>query len=229
MFYFESGSLPRTSRCPTAKGTMSAGHEEEEEPENCGFLNRKFAERCTAHGFSRIASSRGSRIRQLLWVIIVVIAVGGFLYHISFLTSNYFSYPIMTATEEVHADELHFPSITVCNMNIMRKSYFEDYLKEVAARAGSPVSTSAGRPEANVMAKNKDLFSPTTKGYVDDEETEVCYKTVEEFLKSSRTMDLSDMWMNFIATKEHLLKFGHKANELVVQCTYNARNCFDET
>ncbi|KAH7954366.1 hypothetical protein HPB49_018043 [Dermacentor silvarum] len=165
----------------------------------------------------------------------------------SFLTSNYFSYPIMTATEEVHAEELHFPAITVCNLNLLRKSSFDDYLKDIAARAGNPSSatTTTAVPEGGggvagartAHGKTRDMFSPTTKGYsssgnggngVDDEEDEVCYKTVDEFLKSSRTMDLSDMWMNFIATKEQLQKFGHQANDLVVQCTYNARNCFDE-
>ncbi|XP_064482289.1 acid-sensing ion channel 4-A-like [Ornithodoros turicata] len=167
-----------------------------------GQLNRGFAERCTAHGFSRIATTRG--LRQLLWTVIVVIALGGFLYHISFLTSNYFSYPVVTATEEVHAEELHFPSITVCNLNIMKKSYFEDYLKDIAEHAGGPMAE-------------------------EDGEDYVCYRTLDEFLKKSRTMDLSDTWMNFIATKEHLIKFGHQGDELVTQCTYNARNCFDET
>ncbi|CAN7998564.1 unnamed protein product, partial [Ixodes hexagonus] len=208
---------------------MYTNKEIEDELVTCGLLNKHFAERCTAHGFSRIASTGSNGLQRLTWVCIVIVAVGGFLYHISFLTSNYFSYPIMTATEEVHADELHFPSITVCNLNLMRKSFFEDYLKDVAAKSGYPISATTERPSGNLKTKTKDLFSPTTKGYSYDDDTEVCYKTVEEFLKTSRTMDLSDMWMNFIATKEHLMKFGHKANDLVVQCTYNARNCFDET
>ncbi|KAG0419213.1 hypothetical protein HPB47_004269 [Ixodes persulcatus] len=208
---------------------MYTDKEIEEELVTCSLLNKHFAERCTAHGFSRIASTGDNSLRRLIWIIIVIVAVGGFLYHISFLTSNYFSYPIMTATEEVHAEELHFPAITVCNLNIMRKSSFDDYLKDVAAKSGFPITTTTERPYGSLKTKTKDLFSPTTKGYSYDDDTEVCYKTVEEFLKTSRTMDLSDMWMNFIATKEHLVKFGHKANDLVVQCTYNARNCFDET
>ncbi|KAM7291342.1 hypothetical protein ISCGN_027915 [Ixodes scapularis] len=208
---------------------MYTDKEIEEELVTCSLLNKHFAERCTAHGFSRIASTGDNSLRRLIWIIIVIVAVGGFLYHISFLTSNYFSYPIMTATEEVHAEELHFPAITVCNLNIMRKSSFDDYLKDVAAKSGFPITTTTERPYGSLKTKTKDLFSPTTKVYSYDDDTEVCYKTVEEFLKTSRTMDLSDMWMNFIATKEHLVKFGHKANDLVVQCTYNARNCFDET
>lgn len=212
-----------------------ADTEDDEELEmSFAALNRHFAENCTAHGFNRIATTR--QLRRLVWIVVVVVAVGGFLYHISFLTTNYFSYPIMTATEEVHADELHFPAITVCNLNIMRKSSFDDYLKDVAAKAGVPATTTTTPSPDNgpriFRGKKRDMFSPTTKGYDnsggEEEDTEVCYKTVDEFLKSSRTMDLSDMWMNFIATKDQLIRFGHKANELVVQCTYNARNCFDE-
>ncbi|KAH7968657.1 hypothetical protein HPB52_010513 [Rhipicephalus sanguineus] len=226
---------------PHEKMTDDEGDDEQED--SFGTLNRQFAERCTAHGFNRIASTH--RLRRMLWVVIVVVAVGGFLYHISFLTSNYFSYPIMTATEEVHAEELHFPAITVCNLNLLRKSTFEDYLKDIAAKAGYPTTgfTTTTSPDGGASrtahGKTRDMFSPTTKGYSntngnsggsgDEDDSELCYKTVDEFLKSSRTMDLSDMWMNFIATKDQLQKFGHQANDLVVQCTYNARNCFDES
>lgn len=229
----------RFSHKPAKARAMMAREPAETEDENememsFGALNRHFAENCTAHGFNRIASTRN--LHRLVWIVVVVVAVGGFLYHISFLTTNYFSYPIMTVTEEVHADELHFPAITVCNLNIMRKSSFEDYLKDVAAKAGLPATTTTtAAPDAGPKishGKKRDMFSPTTKGYDnsggEEEDSEVCYKTVDEFLKSSRTMDLSDMWMNFIATKDQLVRFGHKANELVVQCTYNARNCFDE-
>lgn len=225
---------------PHEKMTDDEGEEEQEH--SFGTLNREFAERCTAHGFNRIASTR--RLRRLLWAVIVVVAVGGFLYHISFLTSNYFSYPIMTATEEVHAEELHFPAITVCNLNLLRKSSFDDYLKDIAVKAGYPTTGFATTPWPDgavpraAHGKTRDMFSRTSKGYSnnggnrggsgDEDDGELCYKTVDEFLKSSRTMDLSDMWMNFIATKDQLHKFGHQANDLVVQCTYNARNCFDE-
>lgn len=226
----------------TARHMSTDDEGDDEQEESFGALNRQFAERCTAHGFNRIASTQS--VRRMLWVAIVVVAVGGFLYHISFLTSNYFSYPIMTATEEVHAEELHFPAITVCNLNLLRKSTFDDYLKDIAAKAGYPTggftttpSPDGGAPRTS-QGKTRDMFSPTTKGYSstsgnsggngDDDDGELCYKTIDEFLKSSRTMDLSDMWMNFIATKDQLQKFGHQANDLVVQCTYNARNCFDE-
>ncbi|XP_050039758.1 acid-sensing ion channel 4-A-like [Dermacentor andersoni] len=240
--------LAKAHLTTTADRTETDDEGDDEQERSFGALNRQFAERCTAHGFNRIASTRN--LRRFLWIAVVVVAVGGFLYHISFLTANYFSYPIMTATEEVHAEELHFPSITVCNLNLLRKSSFDDYLKDIAARAGNPsnAATTTAGPDGGggggggavrtAHGKTRDMFSPASKGYsgsgsggngVDDDEEEVCYKSVDEFLKSSRTMDLSDMWMNFIATKDQLQKFGHQANDLVVQCTYNARNCFDES
>ncbi|KAH8024966.1 hypothetical protein HPB51_002380 [Rhipicephalus microplus] len=134
------GGSPTSQAKPHEKMTDDEGEQEQ----SFGTLNREFAERCTAHGFNRIASTR--RLRRLLWAVIVVVAVGGFLYHISFLTSNYFSYPIMTATEEVHAEELHFPAITVCNLNLLRKSSFDDYLKDIAVKAGYPTTGFATTP-----------------------------------------------------------------------------------
>ena len=54
--------------------------------------------------------------------------MGGFLYHISFLLTNYFDYPVATSTEEIHATELEFPTVTICNLNNVKKSKFEAYL-----------------------------------------------------------------------------------------------------
>lgn len=63
----------------------------------------------------------------------------------------------------------------------------------------------------------------------DTRQTAFCYKSVDEFLKRSKTIDLSDIWMSLTVTKDSLLKFGHQEEDLIIHCTYNARNCYNTT
>ncbi|CAL1261505.1 unnamed protein product [Larinioides sclopetarius] len=56
-----------------------------------------------------------------------------------------------------------------------------------------------------------------------------CYRSIYEFLHGSKTVDLSDMWMSLTVTKEGLLKYGHQEDDLIIHCTYNARNCYNKT
>ncbi|XP_023215424.1 amiloride-sensitive sodium channel subunit gamma-like [Centruroides sculpturatus] len=185
----------------------------------CG-LCQAFAYRSSAHGIPRIASSQ-NRFRRFMWIIVFLVAVAGFAYHSIYLILTYLSYPRMTTTEEIHADQIDFPYVTVCNLNPLKKSYFADYLAEI--------STSTPRSTEDTQSDDllEFLTSPSSDDHGDFGGGGICFRSVEEFLQRSRTMDLSDMWMSVIATKENLSKFGHQSKDLVVQCTYNARNCFN--
>ncbi|GFX90999.1 amiloride-sensitive sodium channel subunit beta [Trichonephila clavipes] len=59
--------------------------------------------------------------------------------------------------------------------------------------------------------------------------TAFCYKSIDEFLYRSKTVDLSDIWMSLTVTKDSLQKFGHQEEDLIIHCTYNARNCYNRT
>lgn len=59
--------------------------------------------------------------------------------------------------------------------------------------------------------------------------TAFCYKSIDEFLYRSKTVDLSDIWMSLTVTKDSLQKFGHQDEDLIIHCTYNARNCYNKT
>ena len=40
-------------------------------------------------------------------------------------------------------------------------------------------------------------------------------------------MDLSDMWINLVTTKRQMKEFGHQAADMIVQCSYNSKDCFN--
>ena len=86
-------------------------------------LCRRFAIQSSAHGLKRAATARSTYTR-IFWVVVFFLALTGCTFHCSFLIKTYLSYPRMTITEEIHADEISFPSITVCNLNVFKKVRF---------------------------------------------------------------------------------------------------------
>ncbi|XP_028966785.1 acid-sensing ion channel 1A [Galendromus occidentalis] len=183
-----------------------------------GELNEIFALSVTAHGFARIALTKKHRLRQIFWTLFVIAAMCGFLYHISFLLSNYFDYPVSTSTEEIHATELDFPTVTICNLNNVKKTKFEAYLMRMAKEQDDVAKQTTELP---------DFLATTAASSVKGSDDLQCFRTTDEIVNRSRTMDLSDMWINLVTTKRQIREFGHQAADMIVQCTYNSKDCFN--
>ncbi|KFM76467.1 Amiloride-sensitive cation channel 4-A, partial [Stegodyphus mimosarum] len=147
---------------------------------------------------------------RVFWVTVFLLAMTGCTFHCSFLVRTYLSYPRMTITEEIHADEITFPSITVCNLNVYKKSYVDKQL-EILRQVTQAFYYNATLSVAGI------------------DPTAICYKPFEEFMYRSKTVDLSDIWMSLTVNKDSLQKFGHQEEELIIHCTYNARNCYNNT
>ncbi|GIX94256.1 acid-sensing ion channel 1C [Caerostris darwini] len=92
-------------------------------------LCKNFASQSTTHGLRRISETEGT-IGKLLWTLIFFVALGGLTYHCSFLIQKYLKFSKVTTTEEIHAKELDFPALTVCNLNILKKSFIADQLEK---------------------------------------------------------------------------------------------------
>lgn len=102
---------------------MSVIKSASQEPQQNGSfytLCRNFAVQSSAHGLRRAATAR-SLYTRIFWVTVFILALICCTFHCSFLVKTFLSYPRMTITEEIHADEITFPSITVCNLNIFKK------------------------------------------------------------------------------------------------------------
>ncbi|GBL96527.1 Acid-sensing ion channel 4 [Araneus ventricosus] len=190
---------------PALSAMLSDTHSHPDSTRNSSFyiICRNFAMQSSAHGLQRAASARSVYIR-IFWLTVFIVALICCTFHCSFLVKKFLSYPRMTITEEIHADEIDFPSITVCNLNIFKK--FE-MLRQMTRN-----------PPAN-NSMNPSEIDPTA----------FCYKSIYEFLQESKIVDLSDIWTSFTVTKDGLLKYGHQEEDLITHCTYNARNCHNKT
>lgn len=90
-------------------------------------LCREFAEQATTHGLRRIAETK-TTFGKLFWTFVFLSALAGCFYHCSFLIQKYLKFSKVTTTEEIHAKQLEFPALTVCNMNILKNAFFTEQL-----------------------------------------------------------------------------------------------------
>lgn len=90
-------------------------------------LCREFAEQATTHGLRRIAETK-TTFAKFFWTLFFLSALAGCFYHCSFLIQKYLKFAKVTTTEEIHAKELQFPALTVCNMNILKNDFFTEQL-----------------------------------------------------------------------------------------------------
>lgn len=86
---------------------------------------KRYIEATTAHGVVHIFIGK-SYIRRVLWLIIVLASASGCLYNcvdrIRFLAGA----PTATAITLDRRQEINFPAVTICNLNMLRRDYLEE-------------------------------------------------------------------------------------------------------
>ncbi len=85
---------------------------------------KKYIESTTAHGVVHIFVGK-SVIRRLFWLVIFLGAAGGCLYNITDRILYLADQPTATTISVSRPGSLTFPVLTVCNQNLVRRSYLE--------------------------------------------------------------------------------------------------------
>ena len=84
-----------------------------------------FVSNTSMHGWSFFGSPNGSRTQKLFWLIVLisVIVFGGYLLSNSIMIYMA-SYTIINVKDRTSSlDDIHFPSLVICNINPLRKSF----------------------------------------------------------------------------------------------------------
>ncbi|PRD31484.1 UNVERIFIED_CONTAM: asic1a [Trichonephila clavipes] len=170
---------------------------------NYHTLLATYVNQTTTHGIRKITSSRHPA-RKMFWIIVFLSSLSGCCYHCIYLIGNYASSPKVTITQEKDASFVEFPSITICNLNVIKKDYAHSYFELASVR--------------------KKIKGAATNSTV--KVTNTCYQSEEDLLNQS-AVDLSDTWLSLGVTKDNLSLYGHKAKDLIIQCTYNSKECWD--
>ncbi|XP_071506090.1 epithelial sodium channel subunit beta-like [Diadema antillarum] len=83
---------------------------------------KDFADNTTTHGVPQILRSDRSRLFRLTWAVITATALSALLFQGSNTVIDFFHRPTTSKISLITRKELHFPSITICNLNMMRRS-----------------------------------------------------------------------------------------------------------
>ncbi|KAK3083686.1 hypothetical protein FSP39_001469 [Pinctada imbricata] len=80
----------------------------------------RFAEKTSMQGCAYIYTARVWYAR-LLWILLLLAAIGGMIFHLYYLTNQYIAFPKVTKMT-LNFSNLPFPAVTICNTNIIRLS-----------------------------------------------------------------------------------------------------------
>ncbi|XP_071506084.1 epithelial sodium channel subunit gamma-2-like [Diadema antillarum] len=91
---------------------------------------RDFADNTTTHGVPQILRSDRSCLFRLTWAVITATALSALLFQGSNTIINFFQRPTTSKISIITRKELLFPSVTICNLNMMRRSKLNGNKKE---------------------------------------------------------------------------------------------------
>ena len=90
---------------------------------NQDFVN--FTQNTTLHGINHVTDTNSRLLRRILWFASFLFTTVLFTFFLSRGLIQYFSYPTVASFQYRPVTSLDFPSVTVCNVNMLRKSFME--------------------------------------------------------------------------------------------------------
>ena len=98
------------------------------------FLNKmvkqfhEFCNHTSLHGWRYLADSNMSKPKNIFWFLVLCVSITGATVLIYYNTLTFKNATVITTVESMTAplSEIFFPSITVCNINQARKSFFDE-------------------------------------------------------------------------------------------------------
>ena len=160
----------------------------------------KYIQSSTIHGVVHIFFGK-SKIRRLLWLLIVLSStigcVQGIVNHIIHLSSGPTDTPVSVL--EPGSDGIDFPAVTVCNMNLIKKSFLDNY---TLGPSDPEMSTLIQKVYALDHENN---LNTVCDNHLDHDVSVKSYESLSELLWNGR----------------------HKAEEMIFSCKFIGLNCSD--
>ncbi|XP_041464797.1 degenerin deg-1-like [Lytechinus variegatus] len=214
-----------------------------------------FVDNATTHGIPRFLNSSRSLISRLFWCVVTLGLLGALLYQGSKLVIAFTGRPTTTKISLITESKLEFPSVTICNLNMMRRSKLNGTRFETLANLdvdhhvsgigvddsdydwffSSDDSSSVSTPQESSStspsnrrrrAVPESSDSYSYFGYDYDAFDEIDDPNDwERFYDSSTASDFSDFQAVVRPTIEELREYGHQAKDFILQCTFDTQPC----
>ncbi|XP_035665145.1 acid-sensing ion channel 1C-like isoform X4 [Branchiostoma floridae] len=179
---------------------MSSYEDNEPKPSDINV----FAGNATMHGISHIFTEGSFSFRRFLWAAAFLVCFGMVSYNGYDRVMYYLSYPRVTKLDELEAQMMNFPAITMCNLNPFR---FSKVTKDDLWQVGHALE---------ILDENKKLAHSE---FVDPEHLSTL-RRLAEFGPGYVPKDKDSFSM-----KEFYNRTAHQIQDMVLECSYRGTKC----
>ncbi|KAM6042831.1 acid-sensing ion channel 2-like isoform 1-T1 [Theristicus caerulescens] len=162
-----------------------------------------FANTSTLHGIRHVFVYGPVTIRRLLWTLAFVGSLGLLLVESSDRVAFYFSYQHVTKVDEVVANSLVFPAVTICNLNEFR---FSRLTTNDLYHAGELLALL----DVNLQIPNPHLADPAVLAILQEKANFKQYKP------------------KVFNMQEFLARVGHDLKDMMLYCKFKGQECNHE-
>lgn len=86
-----------------------------------------FAGDTSLHGIKYVYQSENSKIRRIIWSLVLIGALSCLGTQMTVAIIKYYNYDYYTSIKTVQVNNIHFPSVTVCNLNLIYASSIHEW------------------------------------------------------------------------------------------------------
>jgi len=92
-------------------------------------LMTSFAASVSIVGLRYVANTSASTFRRSIWILLILIGAGFTTFQIQDRIRRYAGYPVNVIVRVQHMEEMRFPTVTICNENMLSFSKVSEYGK----------------------------------------------------------------------------------------------------
>ncbi|CAL1540637.1 unnamed protein product [Lymnaea stagnalis] len=191
----------------------------------------KYAEKASLNGVTFIGASKNPYVKTI-WSILLAAAIGAMIYHLYSLLSSFLEYKKQTKVS-LSFSSLQFPAVTVCNINILRKSMVNETSKEIREY----VENMTTRVMLDRLGACSDSEYDEEDCWDESDDTSVVDKSFydqtfpdswESEGQQSSFTDVFDKFRNLMNGQplEKRQKWGHQIEDMLLHCSFAGKKCY---
>ncbi|GFY37025.1 FMRFamide-activated amiloride-sensitive sodium channel [Trichonephila inaurata madagascariensis] len=183
--------------------------DEERQPLNYSELTSSFFKKSSIYALNQIGNSNTTR-RKVFWAFILIGGLVGCCSQVYRYLSAYYEYPVVINIDSKNLFRQKFPGVTVCNLNNIRRDYYDCVLRKLDRDSCS--SSTVPVPESLREAVTWD----TPFCFEENDDTTLS----EEFLER---IQFQSLYLSLDNTSR--FHYGHQSEDFIISCSFNGEEC----
>ncbi|XP_046571634.1 amiloride-sensitive sodium channel subunit gamma-like [Haliotis rubra] len=179
--------------------------------ESVSSLVKYFGENTSMHGVSRFAGNQGF-FRRSFWVLAVLAGAGVAAYNIWTIFLAFRTWEVSTVVSLVYNAKLRFPSITICNINAVKKS-------QLINLTGDKTTENPRLPRNNSLVSRAEVGSSGVTDAINTDDSAFS----GDYRAAVNTQEAA---LNLTTAEKR--QIGHQIEDMLFGCTYQGKTCTSE-